>query len=264
MTLSLPNQPIKSGLTFLAVSTVYCGFARYLKISDCSWKMQAKAFSLAALGQTAISSFIDEDSAINGIAPFLLSGLAVKYCSFNRPITSAVCIGFFHMFFSTKKHPDEETIAEEISEKEKVEKQPIDDKILEGDKKKNIESAKKNESPLKNLEKQSKKYSNEPFSFSNYKEEIDLCKSIVKNGRPQKPRCRLCPSSRIYIGPSYHPSPGICIHQRIAAWIQYEKDLRDYEYACVTLRSFSPSMLPYFCFSHEPKKISILEMISKR
>lgn len=258
MTLSLPNQPIKSGLTFLAVSTVYCGFARYLKISDCSWKMQTKAFSLAALGQTAISSFVDEDSAINGIAPFLLSGLAVKYCSFNRPITSAVCIGFFHMFFSTKKHPDEETIAEEVSEKEKVEKQPIDDKILEGDKKKNIDSAQKNKSHLKISEENHKKDIMKSFSFY---------PSIIHNG-PQKPRTRKRRyrdifeiEKRVYIGPSYRsPKEGF--------WVEYDEYERGfYDYACHTLfcfRWFSPSMPPSPLFSHEPKKISILEMISKR
>ena len=107
---------LRNGLAFLSASALYCTAAHYMRISQCSKLMQASTFSAAALAQTFFSSTSlcerplcvdcreetqretsDFAKAFHFICPYILSGLAIRYCGFQRPLLSTVFLatGYF-------------------------------------------------------------------------------------------------------------------------------------------------------------------------
>ena len=107
---------LRSSLAFLSASALYCTAAHYMGISQCSKLKQTSAFSVAALAQTFFSSTIlcdrplcvdcrDEtqrgtssfEKAVHFICPYILGGLAIRYCRFNHTLFSTLFLatGYF-------------------------------------------------------------------------------------------------------------------------------------------------------------------------
>jgi len=96
------RQPaIRSGLSLFLSGVAFCGIGRYMKIEGKPLAFQIKAFSIAAIAQTAIHATIGNNSensrVFEFIAPVVLIGIVAKKSRFKKLVvsTSLVSIGCF-------------------------------------------------------------------------------------------------------------------------------------------------------------------------
>lgn len=103
----MKNPSVRSGVALFAAGGLYCGFAKFKGITECSWKVQAGAFAVAALAKTVVSSSCFKEREDKGavflenVATFVLIGAASKLCQFKFSLLGGPSNTKEGTFFST-------------------------------------------------------------------------------------------------------------------------------------------------------------------
>lgn len=111
MQISIENQSIRSGVSYIAAAGVLCGLAKYNGLSNSSLKVQAGAFTVAALAQSTITYCSRGDTPIKKVvsfvSPFLVAGIATRFCKFKHLALSSAAAGVLYLgtkaFLTPKK-----------------------------------------------------------------------------------------------------------------------------------------------------------------
>ena len=88
----LKQPAIRGGLSLFLSGVAFCGIGRYMKIEGQPLAFQIKAFSIAAIAQTAIHATIGNNSEnsriFEFIAPVVLIGIVAKKSRFKKLVVS--------------------------------------------------------------------------------------------------------------------------------------------------------------------------------